>query len=61
MRGHGKKRRFPRLAGNAAPLSEVRDLLRHSPVFYDQAWTPVHIKEGEKGPLVREIKVARSG
>ena len=59
MRGHGKKRRFPRLAGNAAPLSEVRDLLRHSPVFYDQAWTPVHIKEGEKGPLVREIKVAR--
>ena len=59
MRGHGKKRHFPRLAATAAGVSEVRDLLRYSPVFYDQAWTPVHIKEGEKGPLVREVKVAQ--
>ena len=59
MRVRGKKRRFPRLAGNAAPLSEVCDLLRYSPALRDQAWTPVHIKEGEKGPLVREVKVAR--
>jgi len=26
-------RRFPRLAKNAAPASEVRDLLRYSPVL----------------------------
>jgi len=48
-----------RLAGNASPVSEVRHLLRHSPVFYNQPWTPMHIKEGEKGPVVREVKVAQ--
>jgi SRSO17 transposase len=59
MRQQGKKRRFPRLAGTAAKVSEVRDLLRHSPAFRDQSWMPIHIKEGEKGPLVREVKVIR--
>jgi SRSO17 transposase len=55
----GRKRRGPRLAKTAAAVSEVRDLLCHSPVFTGQAWTPVHIKNGEKGPIVREAKAAR--
>jgi len=59
MRTRSKPRRFPRLAGNAAPISEVRDLMRYSPAFYNQAWIPVHAKEGEKGPLILEVKVAR--
>jgi SRSO17 transposase len=57
MRRGGRKRPFPRLAGTAAKASEVRDLLRHSPAFRDQPWTAIHIKEAEKGPLVREVKV----
>ncbi len=57
MRKKGRKRRYPRLAKTAAKASEVRNLLHHSPSFTDQSWTPIHIKNGEKGPMVREIKV----
>jgi hypothetical protein len=37
----------------------VRNLLNHSPAFQRQAWTPIHIKNGEKGAMVREVKAAR--
>jgi SRSO17 transposase len=56
MRQKGKKRRYPRLAKTAAKTSEVRNLLNHSPAFAGQSWTPIHIKDGEKGPMVREVK-----
>ena len=59
MRGSGTKRRAPRLAKTAAAVSEVRNLLDHSPVFTEQPWTAVHLKDGEKGPVVREVKAAR--
>ncbi len=57
MRKKGRKRRYPRLAKTAAKAGEVRNLLNHSPSFTDQPWTPIHIKDGEKGPMVREVKV----
>jgi len=57
MRKRGLKRQYPRLAKTAAKTSEVRKLLKHSPSFTGQSWTPIHIKEGEKGPMVREVKV----
>jgi SRSO17 transposase len=59
MRRKGKKRRFPRLSKRAAAVSEVRNLLNHSPAFRGQAWTPIHIKNGEKGAIVREVKAVR--
>jgi SRSO17 transposase len=59
FRRRGKKRRFPRLSKTAAAVSEVRNLLSHSPAFKDQAWTPIHIKNGEKGAIVREVKAVR--
>lgn len=59
MRRKGKKPRFPRLSATAAPVSEVRNLLVHSPAFQGQAWTPIHIKNGEKGANVREVKAVR--
>ena len=52
----GRKGRFPRLAKTARRPSKVEDLLRHSRAFTSQPWTPIHIKDGEKGPLVREVK-----
>lgn len=58
MHRGGRKRPLPRLAGTAAKASQVRDLLHHSPAFR-RPWTAIHIKEGEKGPLVREVKVIR--
>ena len=57
LRRKGKKRRFPRLAKSTPTTSEVRNLLKHSPAFTQQPWTPIHIKDGEKGPMVREVKV----
>jgi len=59
MRRGGSRRRYPRLAKTAAPTSEVVDLMRSSPAFRQQVWTPIQVKEGEKGPLVREVKAIR--
>jgi SRSO17 transposase len=53
----GRKRKHPRLAKSAPPVSEVRKLLRYSPALRDQPWTAIEIKQGEKGPLVREVKM----
>lgn len=58
MRNPGKKPRFPRLAKKAPPPSEVRNLVTCSRVFQKQEWQPFHIKDGEKGPMVWEIKYA---
>lgn len=57
MRRRGPKRKRPRLAKTASFVSEVRNLLRHSPSLTGQAWTPIHIKNGEKGPIVREVRI----
>ena len=54
----GKCRRFSRLAATAAPPSEVRHLLHHSKVFTQQKWRRFHIKDGQKGPIVWEVKHA---
>jgi len=59
MRRNGRTRRFPRLSATSPTVSQVRNLLNHSPAFADQAWTPVHIKNGEKGATVREVKAVR--
>ena len=39
--------------------SQVKDLLRHSPSLRDQPWTAIHLKDAEKGPMVREVKAIR--
>lgn len=53
----GRKRPVPRLSGGAPKASQVSKLLRYSPVFRNQPWTAIHLKEAEKGPMVREVKV----
>jgi SRSO17 transposase len=55
----GRKRPIPRVAGGAAGPSQVKDLLRHSPALRDQPWTAIHLKDAEKGPMVREVKAIR--
>jgi SRSO17 transposase len=37
---------------------EVQDLVRHSPVFYRQAWTPVTVKDTTRGPHRWRYKAA---
>ena len=59
MRQRGRKGHFPRLSCKASPAAEVRNLLRYSRIFQDQKWKCFRIKDGEKGPIVWEVKVAR--
>jgi len=59
MRQRGRKRHFPRLARQALPACEVGHLATYSRVFQKQKWQPFRIKEGEKGPIVWEVKTAR--
>jgi len=56
MRKRGRKRCFPRLSAKALPASEVKNLLVYSRVFQKQKWQRFHIKDGEKGPYVWEVK-----
>jgi len=58
MRKTGRKRRFPRLARKALPACEVRNLVTCSRVFQKQKWRAFRIKDGQKGPMVREVKHA---
>jgi len=58
-RKKGRKRHFPRLARKALPAGEVRNLAKYSPVFAKQKWRRFRIKDGEKGPVVWEVKYSR--
>lgn len=55
----GRKRRYPRLSRKALPACEVRNLATYSPVLRRQKWQKFRIKDGEKGPIVWEVKHAR--
>ena len=55
----GPARRYPRLARKNLPAREVRHLAVYSPVFRGQKWQKFRIKDGEKGPVVWEVKHAR--
>jgi len=54
----GRKRRYPRLARKALPASKVKNLLIYSRQFQKQKWKRFKIKDGEKGPVVWEVKHA---
>lgn len=54
----GRKRRYPRLARKALPAGEVKNLLIYSRQFQKQKWKRFKIKDGEKGPVVWEVKHA---
>jgi len=54
----GRKKHFPRLSAKALPASEVRNLLVYSRVFQKQKWKKFHVKNGDNGPIVWEIKHA---
>jgi len=56
-RKRGRRKRYPRLAARQ-PASEVRDLVRYSPVFSSQKWRPFRVRDGEQGPMVMQVKCA---
>lgn len=55
-RKRGRKRIYPRISRQTSQTSEVRKLGVYSPKFYKQKWQKFKIKDGEKGPVVWEVK-----
>ena len=53
----GRPKKYPRVA-RRRPSSEVRNLLKHSPVFREQSWQRYRIKDTDNGPEVWEVKWA---
>jgi SRSO17 transposase len=52
----GRPRKTPRLVAGSRPAQGVEHLLKHHPALRDQSWKPYRIKDGEKGPMVWEVK-----
>lgn len=55
----GRKRQFPCLSRKSLPACEVRNLTTYSRIFQKQKWQQFRIKDGEKGPVVWEVKFSR--
>lgn len=55
-RGRGRSRRTPRVvAGSNRPMT-IGDMMRYHRPLREQEWKRYRIKDGEKGPMVWEIK-----
>jgi SRSO17 transposase len=55
--GRGRGRRGPRLTAGSPKAHFLKDLMGH-PTLRDQAWQCMRVKDGEKGPMVWEVKHA---
>ena len=55
-RAKGRGRKTPRLAAGSRPAISVQSMLKYSQELRDQAWVRYRVKDGEKGPLVWEVK-----
>jgi hypothetical protein len=55
--GRGRGRKVPRLASGSRPARRVEELLQER-AFVDQAWQRWRVKDGEKGPMIGEVKHA---
>jgi SRSO17 transposase len=55
-RGRGPGRKTPRLVAGSRPAISVEHMLLYSPALRDQPWVRYRVKDGEKGPLVWEVK-----
>jgi SRSO17 transposase len=58
-RAKGRGRKTPRLVSGSRPAITVENMLKYSPALRDQRWVRYHVKDGEKGPMVWEVKHIR--
>lgn len=56
--GRGRPRHTPRLKSGSLGARSVAHHLRHSPAFRKQPWVRYRVKDGEKGPIVWEVRHA---
>jgi SRSO17 transposase len=52
----GRPASGPRLVQGSPPFCTVREMLEQEPELRDQPWQAWHVKDGEKGPQVWEVK-----
>ena len=55
-RGRGRGRKTPRIAAGGRPAQSVEYLLWWHPALKDQDWQRWRVKDGEKGPMIWEVK-----
>ena len=55
-RRRGRGRQTPRLVSGSRPAIALENMLKYSPELRDQAWVRYRVKDGEKGPMVWEVK-----
>ena len=53
---NGRSRRTPRVTADSRPTMTLDEMMRFHRPLRDQAWTRYRIKDGEKGPMVWEVK-----
>jgi SRSO17 transposase len=58
-RGHGRRRKTPRLLAGSPEAKTVEELLQHDPRLRKKRWKPWRVKDGEKGPMLWEVKCVR--
>jgi SRSO17 transposase len=51
-----RSRKVPRLVAGSRKPQYVKDLLKDHPALRDQAWQRWRVKDGQKGPMVWEVK-----
>jgi SRSO17 transposase len=56
--GRGRGRKTPRLAGGSPPSRRV-DAMLEGDGFRNQPWVKWRVKDGQKGPMIREVKHLR--
>jgi SRSO17 transposase len=55
-RGHGRRRKTPRLLAGSPEAKTVEEFLQHDPRLRKKRWKPWRVKDGEKGPMLWEVK-----
>jgi SRSO17 transposase len=58
-RAKGRGRKTPRMVAGSRPAISVENMLKYSPELRDQEWVRYRVKDGEKGPMVWEVKHVR--
>lgn len=58
-RARGRGRKTPRRVAGSRPAISVANMLRYSPELRDQPWLRYRIKDGQKGPMIWEVKHVR--
>lgn len=54
--GRGRGRRTPRLKSGSPPAISVESMLKYNPKLRDQEWVRYRVKDGQKGPMIWEVK-----